>query len=230
MAALLKQPCSRQSELSTAGRHGHRQAYAAILLSGSYLEAGPMGRLTMLPGDVLIHEAFERHFNRKSTPKLEILNITLPDAPGYSFFARLRDPDAMVRLAEHDRFEASRQLPDQLLPAHFEAANDWTDLLQAAIEADPTLMLQEWAHALGVSPSTIGRGFAAHYGVSPSRYRLEAKTRCALLAIAKTRQPLAQIAADAGFADQAHMTRAICLYTGATPSLLRSRSHRCEIG
>ena len=43
----------------------------------------------------------------------------------------------------------------------------------------------------------------------------------AWLAIARTHTPLAAIAADTGFADQAHMTRSVKDVTGASPGAWR---------
>jgi len=44
--------------------------------------------------------------------------------------------------------------------------------------------------------------------------------------IAETRAPLADIAYDLGFADQAHMTRAVRWLTGAAPAAWRAPAPR----
>jgi hypothetical protein len=41
------------------GRHVHKRAYAALVLSGCYEEAGDSGRHRVQVGNVVLHEAFE---------------------------------------------------------------------------------------------------------------------------------------------------------------------------
>lgn len=77
---------------------------------------------------------------------------------------------------------------------------------------------------MGLNPASISRGFARAYGVSPKRFRLEARTRRALTAIDAWQGSLADLAADQGFADQAHLTRSIAAMTGAPPILHRAKS------
>ena len=42
-------------------RHHHRDAYVALLVSGTCEEAGDCGRFLARPGDVLVHRSFEAH-------------------------------------------------------------------------------------------------------------------------------------------------------------------------
>jgi hypothetical protein len=46
------------------GRHVHTRAYAALVLSGCYEEAGDSGRHRVQAGNVVLHEAFEAHLDR----------------------------------------------------------------------------------------------------------------------------------------------------------------------
>jgi AraC family transcriptional regulator len=55
----------------------------------------------------------------------------------------------------------------------------------------------------------------------PSRYRREARVQHALRLMAETQAPLAAVAAQAGFADQSHLGRAVRAATGRTPDQLR---------
>jgi AraC-like DNA-binding protein len=68
---------------------------------------------------------------------------------------------------------------------------------------------------------TVARGFSAAFGVSARQFRTEMKARDAWLRVVRTRDRLADIAASAGFADQAHMTRRIRALTGASPAAWR---------
>ena len=63
--------------------------------------------------------------------------------------------------------------------------------------------------------------FGRFWSVTPARFRAEVRARKAWRAIAFGDAPLAEVAADGGFADQAHLTRAIRALTGRTPGAWR---------
>jgi AraC-like DNA-binding protein len=100
---------------------------------------------------------------------------------------------------------------------------DWPDLLAFDIRHRRVTHLSEWAASMGLALETVSRGFARLYGVGPARFRGEWRARQAWLQIVGTRDALIRIAAVAGFADQAHMTRSIVELTGAPPSFWRRR-------
>jgi AraC-like DNA-binding protein len=81
--------------------------------------------------------------------------------------------------------------------------------------------LSAWADALGVARETASRGFSRAYNVPTRQFRLETRVRRAWLRIARSREPLVAIAQVTGFADQAHMTRAVRALTGTPPSAWR---------
>jgi AraC-like DNA-binding protein len=68
----------------------------------------------------------------------------------------------------------------------------------------------------GVDRFTIARHFRWAYGTSPDRYRTMRRLALARAAI-ESGQPLARAAAEAGFADQSHMTRQFKRTYGLTP-------------
>ncbi|HEX6349480.1 MAG TPA: AraC family transcriptional regulator [Candidatus Dormibacteraeota bacterium] len=68
----------------------------------------------------------------------------------------------------------------------------------------------------GTDRYTISRHFRRAFGTSPDRYRILRRLALARTAI-ESGQPLAQAAADAGFADQSHMTRQFKRTYGLTP-------------
>src|SRR6266704_951365 len=69
----------------------------------------------------------------------------------------------------------------------------------------------------GIDRFTIARQFRRAYGTSPVRYRTMRRLDSARAAIAAG-TPLAQAAADAGFADQSHLTRQFKRAYGLTPA------------
>lgn len=197
-------------------RHRHRQAYVAVILSGGYEECGSRGRYRVRPGDVLVHDLFDSHLDRFDDGETHVLNLALAGpAPDYAL-GRIADPDALVHAAEHGPAEAGTCLREQLTEAE-RKPEDWPDLLACDLLANPACPLGHWADRHGFTAETLSRGFGRVFGISPAAFRLEARARRALLRIVGGREPLTFIALEAGFADAAHMSRAVRALTGFPP-------------
>lgn len=196
------------------GRHRHDIAFAAVVLAGTYLEAGDRGRMRARPGDVILHDAFESHLNQVDQAGAEVLvlpwrtDITLA-------LGRVRDPDSIARLAERDARAAATLLEAELVLRPAETF-DWPDRLAADLRRDPDIALDEWAMGANLRPESVSRGFRRAYGVTAMAFRARSRTLRALTQVSSGR-PLAQVAVDCGFADQAHFTRSFRLLTGTTP-------------
>jgi AraC-like DNA-binding protein len=207
--------------------HVHAKPYAAVVLSGAYLEAGDQGRHAVTAGDVLIHSAFEAHLNRFGLHGAEVLSLPLPANASELMRARDLAPlghhadlDLLVRVAQRDATEAAGLLIESFR-ASARAQNDWPDLLAATLRVDASLSLDAWARSMQLRPETVSRGFKAAYGVTPAAYRSTARARAAFASIQRNKLSLADIALSTGFADQAHMTRAIVALTGRAPGYWR---------
>jgi AraC-like DNA-binding protein len=83
-----------------------------------------------------------------------------------------------------------------------------------ASEQTPAAILEGIA---GTDRFTIARHFRWAFGTSPDRYRTLRRLALARAAI-EGGQSLAQAAAEAGFADQSHMTRQFKRTYGLTPA------------
>jgi AraC-like DNA-binding protein len=198
-------------------RHSHDEAYAAVVLSGGYEEAGDQGRFRVEAGDVILHDRFEAHLNRLPGSMAVVLNLPLP--PGLLFApgaAQVADPDEIVRSAERDRTGAVDLLL-LTLRARRSIHGGWPDELATTLIEDPCLVLTTWAEQQRLTPWSVSRGFADVFGVSPEAFRARSRARRAWKAIQMTAVPLAQIACESGFADQSHMSRSVKQLTGATP-------------
>ena len=68
---------------SALGRHVHERAYAALVLSGGYEEAGDHGRFRVKASDVIFHEQFEAHLDRFCETGVVVLNLRLPVGCSY---------------------------------------------------------------------------------------------------------------------------------------------------
>lgn len=199
-------------------RHHHESAYAALVLRGGYVEAGDRGRVRAVSGDVLFHAAFEGHFDSIGNTGAEILNLPLLDVPDHAA-GRCSDPDAVARLALEDPSAAARLLIETTAPLP-EPSYDWPDILASRLRASPRVRLDEWAAEHGLTPSTVSRGFAAAYGVTPKRYRLEQRAAAAARSI-RAGGRFTEAAFAAGFADQPHMTRTVSALFGRSPRQLQ---------
>jgi len=84
-----------------------------------------------------------------------------------------------------------------------------------------TIGLQELGKVAGLSEPQLLRNFKNTFGESPYQYVLNQRARLAVEKIRQTDLTFAEIASSTGYADQAHMTRAIRKATGQTPGALR---------
>jgi AraC family transcriptional regulator len=82
----------------------------------------------------------------------------------------------------------------------------------------PRSMTQaEIAAAAGFSPYHFARAFRRSTGLSPHRYVIERRVERAKGLLLEGETPIAVVAREVGFADQAHLTRHVKALLGATP-------------
>jgi len=206
-------------------RHRHLRAYATVVLSGCFEESGYNGRIHASAGDVLIHPALDCHGNQMVSAGVTLIRLDWQDETGVGGFYHLDHVDELARAAEKDVVEATYALKRALkAKAAFcpGQKNDWPDLLLCDLTKRSCLEIGTWAEVNGLARETVCRGFATAYGTTPSVFRAELRARSAWLRITRTPDSLCSIAADTGFADQAHMTRWVRRITGTTPAVWRN--------
>jgi AraC family transcriptional regulator len=93
-------------------------------------------------------------------------------------------------------------------------------LLQARF-AD-TLSLAEIAESIGVSADHLARSFRRSYGCTVGEFVRRLRVEFACRRLAETDEPLAEIAAAAGFTDQSHFTKVFRRHVGMTPAAFRT--------
>ena len=174
-----------------------------------------------------LHPALDCHGNQMVFAGVKLIRLDWSDANDTGGLYRLDDIDEIARTAEKDVTEAMHQLKSALgkrcEPSPGQK-NDWPDLLLADLSRDPSTEIGTWAEKNGLARETVSRGFAAAYGAAPSILRAELRARSAWLRITRGSECLCGIAADTGFADQAHMTRWLHRITGASPGAWRKNS------
>lgn len=87
---------------------------------------------------------------------------------------------------------------------------------------DTDISLTRLADEAGLSRFQVLRSFAAHYGLTPHAYLMQRRANLARNLI-RSGRPLADIAFEAGYADQSHMTRDFRRRYGLTPAAFAGR-------
>jgi AraC-like DNA-binding protein len=207
-------------------RHRHLQAYATVVLAGSFEESGYNGRIRATAGDVLIHPALDCHGNHMVSAGVKLVRLNWPDEAGVGGLYHLDEVDEIARTSEKDLTEAIHLLKCALQYNRTRSLgqrDDWPDMLLTDLANDASMEIGEWAEANGLARETVSRGFTAAYSVPPSVLRAELRARAAWLRITRGSDGLCRIAAESGFADQAHMTRWIQRITGDSPAAWRQK-------
>jgi len=178
-----------------------------------------------------------RHVFRELAPG-RFLVLDVPPAFGYR---GLPDPllaqpfrpldDGLRHFARYAAYEANRSDLLELLaalllgslsvrlgdsrPAALTRALDWAKTHAA------TAGVEEMARAAGLSLRACHDLFRRHLGASPGQFLLDRRLDMAERLITGSTLPLAQIAFEAGFADQSALTRSLRRHRGITPGALR---------
>lgn len=158
---------------------------------------------TRLVGVRLRAEAVGAAFRQ---PASELVNETVPaeDVLGSRAARRLKDPaglDHWIRSIEPDRRAAGA-----------------VELLEACSVAAAA------AH-LGITVRQLHRVLRQEVGLAPSTYRRVRRFQ-RFVRLSDARVGLAAAAAEAGYADQAHLTRDVTRLAGLTPARLVAERHR----
>lgn len=95
------------------------------------------------------------------------------------------------------------------------------DFVQSHLDENVSLVaLADQAH---VSPFHFARKFRATIGVTPHQFLLRQRIHKSVCLLRAGKLPLAQIAVESGFYDQAHFTRAFFKVLGVTPAMYSGR-------
>lgn len=201
--------------------HRHRDPYIAVVACGRIEEVGEYGRRTLSEGDFVVHEAFEAHADQAGAMGAEIINLPLRSDINLGAGLGVTDIGALLdRIGKDGASAAAKWLLLSAATAKPRNA-DWPDELASDLAFDCSLSIVQWAELRGLSPETVSRGFRRAFGISPKSFRAIVRARKATAALRATNAPLAQIAQDFGFSDQAHFSRAVTDVTGVPPARWR---------
>ena len=225
--------------------HAHDESYLTFVVSGSYRERLRGEARDCVPRALVLHAAGERHADEFASRTAVCLNLhfdaswlrslaTRGDSfdrsailftPAISSIgARLgrefRRNDALSPIAVEGLLlelfaETARAAVGERVPS-------WLREARAIVGrrfAGP-LVLRELAREVGVHPVHLARAFRRHYGCTVGDLQRELRVELAKQRI-RDGAALAAVAAEAGFADQSHLTRTFRIATGVTPAEYR---------
>jgi AraC family transcriptional regulator len=221
--------------------HDHALAYFCMLLDGNYIESVANREFDYKPFEVGFHPARVSHRDAVGNRGGEFLCLEIRAEPFVAAEVRLRkDPallpgDVSLQLLRVCRSFANRTLSAvELESAVWELCGDasdepacrerraprWLRRCLEIIEGNyaESLTVAGIAADLGIHPVHTSREFRRRFGQTLGEYLNKVRIRAACAAMSRQSQPLAAVAAGAGFADQAHFCRVFKSLVGCTPS------------
>lgn len=232
-ASLAFYPAGRQA------RHAHDFTQISFLLAGDMIERQSRREYSLSRPARGVKPAGEPHENAWGRDGALIFSIKvaggaadeLPEAGEAGWSARPSGGAvaALIRAClapggAAERTEAARDLVALAVGADaaLSAPPLWLERARQAMTDSPELVLVEQAaREAGVHRVHFSRLFHRAYGLPPSLFRKRAMVGRAVRRLLLTPAPMRDVAAAAGFSDQAHMVRSMAAATGLTPGALR---------
>ena len=208
--------------------HRHGQAQRSLLLAGGYVENSEAGRHEVHCRTLSIKPARFEHEDRFGDTGALILSVQHGADDPWSRAYRLSSwplsvpPQAMMVGDSLAYAAVAGKLVDTRSSAPGPTSfTPWLIEARQRLLDQPQLAVSTLAQALGRHPVHLARQFRSAFGKPPSEVRQYDRTARAIEYVVRSSRGLADIAFDAGFSDQAHMTRVLKKATGWTPGELR---------
>lgn len=235
--------------------HAHRNPRFVFVLEGRFAETCDGQPRTCEPRTLLIRPSGEAHSEDFRYGDAACLSVDLPpswidgpaaDTPILARSGQLRGA-GIARITAKLRREMQRAdtasalaieaaLLDALVESMRSGHGDstkrrelgWLARVVEILHARFTepLLLSQVAAEVGIHPVHLARTFRRRYGASVGEYLRTLRIEHARQALRTSDTPLAQIAAQAGFADQSHFSNAFKHATGRTPGEFRAAHGR----
>lgn len=238
--------------------HTHARAYLALVVRGGHRET--VGRLerSCEPATVVFHPPCERHANEFSPSGGRIFRLEMDDewlTRLRECGARLdraaeahRGPLSEIAsrmLAEFRARDSVSSLMIEALALEFATrvmrTRDTTTSKRAPawladvidylhVRAAAEVSLDDVARVAAVHPAHLNRVFRTWHGCSIGEYLRRLRVDLAARELIGSRKPIADIAAEMGFADQSHFSRVFARLTGMTPGQYRRMHGHQRVG
>jgi AraC family transcriptional regulator len=226
--------------------HTHTRPYFCYVSAGGFREVGVGGSYVASRGTLVFHPATETHSDEFGASGGRCFNIEIADdadiarEPGVvrgravryaaELYREMRAWDAASAVVAEGLARAlvARVAFDVDLDAQRErrpARRASIDLSRAVerLHADPCNppSLSALAHDAGLDALAFARSFRKQYGCGVGAFVRAERVELAKHALAESERTVSAIAAELGFADQAHLTRVFRDATGWTPAAFR---------
>ena len=225
-------------------RHEHERPYFCFVLGGTFDESDGRQSHRCDTGTIVFHPAGDRHADRFGADAARCLNVELPRewqpargalAPAFDRRAQRRGHrlgDLALRL--HRELlcgDAASELAIEGIA--LELAAEWSRAVELPSAARTPSWLSEAerivrsdyrshigfgvvAARVGVHPVHLSREFRRAHRMTMTEFVTRLRVEFAAERIRATDLPLADIALDAGFADQSHLSKVFRRFTGTT--------------
>lgn len=230
--------------------HTHERTIFAVMLDGSFDSAIGRRRLDCTPATVWTEPREEKHANYIGRSGARVL-VVQPDparADLFEPFAPLTDEVHLLRhagiAADARRVLTELDVADALTPlaidslvltmmtaaarlrvgsGHQRALPPWLARAQEMLHARfrERVQLADVAAAAGVQPPHLAHAFRRHFRTTVGAYVRSLRLDWAVEQLARTDEPLAEIAIAAGYSDQSHFTRECRRVRGVSPGEYR---------
>ena len=236
------------STARTIPYHVHETTYYCLVLAGGYEESGRRERLYFQPFNSAFNRSGTKHDGRIASSGARFFTVeigrgwieefrelgpepdTLQDSRGgeltalgirlyREYCAKAISSDLTVDALVWELLAAAAGVQRREKSAKPAWWSRVKDLLHSDFRRE--LRISELAAEAGVHPVHLARVFRRVCDETPGEYLQRLRVKFASEKLALTEMPIAEVAAEAGFADQSHMTRMFRRHTRTTPRELR---------
>jgi AraC family transcriptional regulator len=227
-------------------RHSHELPFFCLLLDGGYREDYRSRSVTYAPFTLAFHPPEEAHACEMGSRGARVFNVEVPVESAASFDSNDVEPYVDLRGGEvtwlatrlfreyRHGFAGTPVAAEALVLEMLSLAGGrathpgsgrprWLDHAVDYVESEfrRSLRIGEIAAKVGTHPAHLSRVFRRQVGVPVGEYVHRLRVRYATEELCRPGARLADVAVDAGFADQSHMTRVFKRFTGVTPGDFR---------
>ena len=226
--------------------HGHTQFHLCVVHGGGFAEHINGGWKECAPGTVRVSPAHAMHQLVLDTAGLHCSMVELSMAAVRGLSRPLhasayldseitgeRIARLMTSWSSHDQFGAECAALElaacAVAPPGMAQPPPWASQLNRELSEQWALQysLAEMANRYDLHRSHVARTFRRWYGRSPGAHQRARRAHLAAVRLTDTDQPLAGMAFDLGFVDQAHFTRVFRTHFGTSPGKYR-RAHKSD--
>lgn len=230
-------------------RHTHAEAYVTVALDGSYREQAAGTSRLCRERTVVFRPAGEPHASRFHEHGGRCLRVAFADAWVARLTEAMRLPERSIDTSDRRATWLGAQLREELrsddavapvaveglalalladvarAPRFARTRDDppWLRSVLERIRAEyrTSLTLADLAVSAGVHPVHLARVFRERQGTTVAALVRRLRFEWSLRELRASNRPLAEVALEAGYADQSHFSRAFRNATGLTPKAYR---------